>query len=285
MEQSIAKNELIKIARLTNLSYKENNEMIEMYKNINDNIPVHDDCACVLSNLNKCPEYCEGDDNDCEFYSCIDKKNNIIIIFRGTESLRDILSDLNATRTKMVIPNIRGKDFPYVHSGFYRQFNSIRTKLDKILNEYITNKGYFNRKNITFCGHSLGGALATIASLYYYNKFKYYNISINCITLGSPRVGGNNFCRLFNNSINISYRFVNKNDIVTMIPTRWRFKHVKGLKWFDDNELKSKMESRFWNSVKSSCINWFGNSNPNSSSFIDDHSCNLYLKKIEQIMN
>lgn len=284
MEQSITKNELLSVARLCNLAYSENQEVKEMYNNIKQEIPVNNDCACALSTLLKCPQYYEGDYNDCEFYSCVDKNRNLLIIFRGTESARDILTDLNASRSKLTIPNIKEKKFPYVHSGFKRQFDSVKSKLDKVINSFITNKGYFNKKTITFGGHSLGGALATISSLYYYHQFKYYNVNVNCVTLGSPRVGGSGFCKLFDNTINNSYRFVNKNDIVTMIPTRWRFRHVKGLQWFDNNELKSKMESRLWDSIKSSCIDWFGSSNPQSSSFVDDHSCNLYLQKMESLL-
>lgn len=278
----LSKETLVNVSNLCSLAYKEDHEMIKLYDDYSNEIHIDNNCACVFPKLKCCPKYYEGDNNDCEFYICFDKSDNLMVIFRGTESYRDILSDLNASRSKFTIPNLNHSDYPYVHSGFLRQFNSIMNKLNSIINTYITNKGYFNKKHITFSGHSLGGALATLAALYYHYKYKYYNIYVNCVSFGSPRVGGSLFCRLFNNSIHKSYRFVNKNDIVTMIPTRWRFKHVDGLKWFNDKEVKDHMENRFWDSFTSTFINWFGNTVSDSSSFIDDHSCNLYIEKLQK---
>jgi pimeloyl-ACP methyl ester carboxylesterase len=95
--------------------------------------------------------------------------NHIIIAFRGTESVQDAINNLK----------YQTRDIGGVHSGFAENFASVRADLDKILD---------NRKDreVIFCGHSLGGALAVIA----YGTYSQLNISCRCVTFGAPRVFG-----------------------------------------------------------------------------------------------
>ena len=61
--------------------------------------------------------------NDSQMYICkYDKK--LSVIFRGTESKRDVLTDLNIIQIKMRISNTKEGEYPEVHWGFYNQFQS-----------------------------------------------------------------------------------------------------------------------------------------------------------------
>lgn len=68
-----------------------------------------------------------------------------------------------------------------------------------------------------FCGHSLGGAMATICA----GRCLLSYIDSNpkqLFTYGSPRVG----CKNYIGYVKLDYyRFVNNNDIVTRVPPTW----------------------------------------------------------------
>ena len=78
----LSKETLVTISNLCSLAYKENNEMIKLYDDFSNEIHIDNDCAaCVFPKLKCCPKYYEGDTNDCEFYICYDKNDNLIVIF------------------------------------------------------------------------------------------------------------------------------------------------------------------------------------------------------------
>ena len=278
---TFTKNTLLDLCRLSTLAYCDQNEITQKYQEC-PHLDVFDEN--VLNNCTNCPKILESKENDCEVYVCNYKSDTLndddldclVIAFRGTSEFRDVLSDINAIRTTMTIANTDNK--PWVHWGFYNQFLDIYKELDKEIEQYYaiqSIKNDDNTKTIIFCGHSLGAGLASIASVYY--GLKYPNYKIHCVTMGSPRVGSTRFNKLYNKIVDASYRFVNENDVVTMIPSRLRYTHVKGLNWLTDGTVKKTMRYRFFSSVSNSFYNWFGFG---GTSTIDDHGCDKYLKNI-----
>lgn len=274
------KNTLLDFAKLATLAYEDQATMDKLYqkcKECPDDNPVS-----VLKYCMECPKLFESKENDCEVY--ITKYNNtagldcLAVAFRGTSEVRDALSDLNAIRCRMSLPY--QDESPMVHWGFYNQFQEIKKDLDYQIDQYYVNsicQPSVDNNHIVFCGHSLGGGLATLASVYY--GAKYPALNIHCVTIGSPRVGGTKFHKLFDEIVENSYRIVNKNDIVTMIPSRFRFSHVKGLMWLKDNTVKKTMTNRFFSSCTNTFINWFGFG---GSSSLDDHGCDQYLETMNK---
>src|SRR6056300_1300663 len=126
-------------------------------------------------------------------------KERIVLAFRGTEpdELSDVLADLNA------IP--RGAmTHGWVHSGF-------RGELDKLWETIVETVNTNKEKQIYITGHSLGAAMATLAT----SRIEEFRKVEQLTTFGSPRVGTRKFVK------NIStphMRFVNNNDIVTRVP-------------------------------------------------------------------
>ena len=84
-------------------------------------------------------------------------------------------------------------------------------------------------------GHSLGGALATLAAARFALEMDKPVRGI--YTFGQPRVGDREFARIFDAELKQRFfRFVNNSDIVTRIPTRELFfSHVGSLRFFDSN--------------------------------------------------
>ena len=127
-----------------------------------------------------------------------------VVVCRGTEphEWNDIKADANAVA---VVTETLGK----VHKGFNDEVNDIWPLLEDVLTE--------NLQTLWFCGHSLGGAMATICA----GRCYLSEISVKpagLFTYGSPRVGN----RQFVNFVRLNYsRWVNNNDIVTRVPPVW----------------------------------------------------------------
>ena len=127
-----------------------------------------------------------------------------VIACRGTEpnEWNDIQADVNAVS---VVAETVGK----VHRGFKREVDDLWPMLETALSS--------NDTPLYFCGHSLGGAMATICAgrclLSYINSNPK-----QLFTYGSPRVG----CKNYIGYVKLDYyRFVNNNDIVTRVPPSW----------------------------------------------------------------
>lgn len=139
-------------------------------------------------------------------------KGQAFVLIKGTASLYDVLSDLN-TGVKS-----SHTGFP-VHQGFYYAFDSLVFDLKKFL-------GGLSGVSVIHCvGHSLGGAIATLAADYIKANGNVSNVKL--YTFGSPRVGLESFAqkctsRLVENNI---YRVCHSTDPVPTLPT-WPFYHV-----------------------------------------------------------
>ena len=129
-----------------------------------------------------------------------------VLAFRGTEPTkgRDISTDARAFK----VSAIEGR----VHGGFLEAYNSVREEILKALKKVLGLPLYIT-------GHSLGAALATVATNHLEGEV-IGDVALRdqiaaCYTFGSPRVGDKDFDRKFKSSI---YRVVNTTDIVTVVP-------------------------------------------------------------------
>ena len=91
-----------------------------------------------------------------------------------------------------------------VHAGF-------KGEVDKLWEEINKHQQKHNDKEFYITGHSLGAAMATIAT----SRFEEYCEVNQLTTCGSPRAGTRSFV---NNIRTLHYRVVNNNDIVTRVP-------------------------------------------------------------------
>ena len=118
-----------------------------------------------------------------------------VLSFRGTEVTEpsDILADLKAGKN---IEPVGGK----IHLGFKGEINKLWPTIQKSV---------ANINSLYVTGHSLGAAMATIASGRMQSKV------LALITFGSPRVGNKEYV----NSLTVThYRVQNNCDDVTKVP-------------------------------------------------------------------
>ena len=140
--------------------------------------------------------------------------NSILCAFRGTENIRDWLTDANIVRVPMDLEGVEDKDRPLAHWGFLRQFRSVESKITDFINAEIQKNTEI--KNIIYTGHSKGGGEAVIACMNYAHK--YPGLKHACVTFGAPRVGTNDFRNAFEKlPINL-FRVVVANDPIARVP-------------------------------------------------------------------
>jgi triacylglycerol lipase len=128
----------------------------------------------------------------------LEDKDLVLLVFRGTEpkEFSDIKADLNA------IQRDSKAGTGDVHSGFANEVDKIFEKLE-LPNQFD--------KPFYLAGHSLGAAMATIASHRLQDKYKISGL----YTYGSPRAGDSDFVK----SLKVPHwRVKNNNDLVTTVP-------------------------------------------------------------------
>ena len=135
----------------------------------------------------------------------------LVIAFRGTEkNVSDWLTDARC------VPTVEGNT--RVHSGFLEAFSKKRGPagkttqevIEKILQSEDAKDKSGNPLPLFLTGHSLGGALALLAT-----KLTAPNIDGACYTFGAPRVANYEYFRSVKTPV---FRIVNSSDLVPRVP-------------------------------------------------------------------
>jgi len=196
---------------------------------------------------------------DAQAYVWERANGDLYICFRGTESRSDVFADLDVRHTRM-IPGAR------VHNGFFRQFNSI---IERIEVDIAARAKSVPMRTVTCCGHSLGGAIATIAAAH----LAAASHDVRCYTFGCPRVGNRKFARWFARIVPDHWRVNNEQDPVPMIPLSFRFVHTpRHVDFNNAGEFQTHSGDRwvFHRVVHLACnIDIFG--------IARDHNCDTYI--------
>ena len=141
-----------------------------------------------------------------------------ILIFRGTDNVKNVWTDIDARPTKD-----DSLDGAYLHRGFKDAATWI---FEDIKRDYTL------EKTVYLTGHSLGGAVAQIIGLWLHNAG--YHVQI--YTFGSPKVS-----TTFFGNRPIHYRVLVRNDPVPFVPP-YPFLHsgisidVETLNWEEGGE-------------------------------------------------
>ena len=157
--------------------------------------------------LDRC-EFIDIDDTQLFVASTADA---IIVSFRGSESVSDWLGNLKVTSQERAMGS--------VHRGFSIAFDAVKLKLQSVVSSLDP-----GTRQVVLTGHSLGGALATIAAADFVDLFP----SLVAYTFGQPRLAKSDFQSSFDSKYQDRFfRFVNERDIVTRVPPG--FSHVQKL--------------------------------------------------------
>lgn len=129
----------------------------------------------------------------------------ILISVRGTLELPDFLRDTDAEQ----VPFEEGVG--KAHKGFYEAYKAMSEFIQVYLRQFHTNQ------KVIICGHSLGGAIATLLAEALRRDTKGYDVLL--YTYGSPRAGDADFV---NGAADLAHhRMVNSNDPIPSVPAPW----------------------------------------------------------------
>lgn len=148
--------------------------------------------------------------------------NAVIVSFRGSDNTKNWIDDFDFLQ----MPYMRCTGC-LVHNGFYFGYLSISSLLKSQV-ELILSK--YRGASIYVTGHSLGGALATVAAL----DLKHtYNVPMKVYTYGQPRVGNGLYANYFKNQIPDAYRVIHNADAVPHLPPiAFDYKHYEKQIWY-----------------------------------------------------
>jgi triacylglycerol lipase len=190
-----------------------------------------------------------------------------VVACRGTEPTEwnDIQADANAS---MAVIGTFGK----VHNGFNSEVDDLWPRVEDLLRE--------NKQPVWFCGHSLGGAMATIVA-YRCKRSSISSSPEELHTFGSPRVGNRRYIK----SAPIQhYRWVNNNDIVTRVPPAWMgYRHGGDEIYLDRNgrirNLKGVLRARDrWRGFVRGLMKW-------QLDMLADHSIHFYIEHMARAVD
>jgi hypothetical protein len=163
------------------------------------------------------PAFIDGNDEyDQQVYIWLhERKRTVYVAVRGTQTYADVWHDLDARLIAIDDEHstITG------HAGIINKYNSIRDEIEIIL---YRNAAKFD--TIVTTGHSLGGGVATMAAPLLGELLP--TKTVECITFGSPRVGGKEFFEFYHKYVDRSVRIINENDPVPHLPFWEPFIHV-----------------------------------------------------------
>lgn len=152
---------------------------------------------------------------------------SIVVAFRGTVWFDDDhLPDLdNLWRDLMICQESKDDlcENCKIHKGFLKNYMLIDKDLRNILNEKIA---FYEDPSIPiiFTGHSLGGALASLA-LAFTAKFEAYEYT-SLITFGEPRIGNQAYANFVNSKVfGRNFRVTFKNDPIPGLPYKDEYIH------------------------------------------------------------
>jgi predicted lipase len=139
-------------------------------------------------------------------YVLTSPKHNIVA-FRGTNRQAEAILDSLVFQNDYLTPGY-GK----VHAGFLDLYQTLAQQV------YDAVKTFTPDRPCYVTGHSLGGALATIAALDLALKFPQLKNRIQLYTYASPRVGNPDFATKHSQMLPNSYRVVNLGDSIPLTP-------------------------------------------------------------------
>ena len=134
------------------------------------------------------------------------RKKDVYLIFRGTSTDQEWIRNFMIGLVPYSL-----KNFGKVHTGFLQTYNLFRPAIKEAL------EGARPGRRLFIAGHSLGGALATVALPDVDTRM---NRKVTAVyTYGSPRIGDKAFVTAFNRQYGErSFRVVNIEDVVGSIP-------------------------------------------------------------------
>ena len=158
----------------------------------------------------------------------IEAGSTLVIAFRGTATETEWANDFRFPTRRLDLRDI--VPFGSVHDGFADLFESLKRDLDDQLERILLTTA---ARRIAVVGHSLGGALATLAFSSISSRYDLARFEPVGVVFGAPRVGSTSFARAFQTvtAPGSFWRYEIAEDPVPKLPPKrilslWSYAHV-----------------------------------------------------------
>ncbi|PNY29950.1 Lipase [Tolypocladium capitatum] len=140
-------------------------------------------------------------------YVAVDNvRKEIVLGIRGSHNVRNFITDV-----AFAFQSCDLVDQCKVHAGFADSFKEIETAA---LNALKTARSANPNFKLVVTGHSLGGAVATLAAV----NFRRAGLPFDAFTFGSPRVGNDHFANFVSSQPGVMVRVTHDVDPVPRLP-------------------------------------------------------------------
>ncbi|KAK0100363.1 hypothetical protein ONS95_008317 [Cadophora gregata] len=187
-------------------------------------------CPAVAANSVTNYAYLGFDQSQVSGYVGIDSANKAIVIsYKGTKSLANLIADLLIPK-ESCSELVKGCK---LHQGFFYAWGDVKsTTMRAVRSAKATYPSY----SIVLTGHSLGGAVATIAAAYLRKE----GYACDVYSYGSPRVGNEAFVNFVDAQAGAHYRVTHTDDPIPRYPGRtFGFYHTSPEFWLSTGSAKT----------------------------------------------
>ena len=141
------------------------------------------------------------------------KERTLLVAFRGSESAWQVVKEVLES---LAVPKEQFLD-GQVQSYFLRAFNRLWAKMRGPFNRL---RSRYPKYRVLVTGHSLGGAIASLASVYMIHESLVPRDRLVLYTFGMPRVGNYDYALQHSRLVPHSFRVVNGHDPVPHYPVK-----------------------------------------------------------------
>ncbi|ORZ30584.1 Alpha/Beta hydrolase protein [Catenaria anguillulae PL171] len=183
-------------------------------------------CSSPIANTAKVERILEGE-STFGFVAVRRSNREIVVSFRGTSNEQNEADNMDLSLTPWPFAAPSNARSMQVHRGFTRVYGAVRDQtLAAVRDLTRANPGH----RVVFTGHSLGGALATMAAVDVVASSILQARQMGLVTFGAPRVGDRAFAQFTSGAgFRCIERVVNANDFIAHIPARAAgYQHISG---------------------------------------------------------
>jgi hypothetical protein len=147
----------------------------------------------------------------------------VVVAIRGTEGIKEWVQD--AQFGDVPFKEVAGAGC--TEDGFTAMYRSMTVEEGAGKPSVVKFLGTLATANsLTICGHSLGGAIATLLALDVAAHAPAPFNDPTIYTYASPRTGNHDFAVKYHQTVTTTYRFVDNVDLVPKLPSIFPYRHV-----------------------------------------------------------
>ncbi|KAK6051787.1 triacylglycerol lipase [Cooperia oncophora] len=155
-----------------------------------------------------------GKEDKCSGFSAVLEGDQAIVLsFRGTDTFLQLVVESDQSVFSAQVSWIAGgKVSKYFNDAFMDLWNG------GMKDDFNTLRSKYPSYKVWVTGHSLGGAMATLAASYVVGAKLVPAANVELVTFGQPRTGNKDFAAAHDNQNMYSYRVTHWRDVVPHVP-------------------------------------------------------------------